>query len=95
MEDKKSRKIKIDIVQLAKIIVEDKKLMLIYCGIGAVISIIVAFSIPRIYKSRVMLAPEETSNGFSGNISSTLSSRSPVPLPVAAEMAYGSPRPSL
>lgn len=73
MEDKKSRKIKIDIVQLAKIIVEDKKLMLIYCGIGAVISIIVAFSIPRIYKSRVMLAPEETSNGFSGNISSLAS----------------------
>ena len=73
MEDKKAQKIHIDIIQLAKIIVDDKKQMLIYCGIAAVLSIIVAFSIPRIYKSSVMLAPEETSNGFSGNISSLAS----------------------
>ena len=73
MEEKKSRKISIDIVQLIKILFNDKRQILIYCGIGAIISIIVAFSIPRIYKSRVMLAPEETSNGFSGNISSLAS----------------------
>ena len=73
MEEKKSRKISIDIVQLIRIIFDDKRQMLIYCGLGIIISIIVAFSIPRIYKSRVMLAPEETSNGFSGNISSLAS----------------------
>lgn len=73
MEDKKSHKINIDIIRLVKLIVEDKRKMMIYCGVGAVVSIIVAFSIPRIYQSRVMLAPEETSNGFSGNISSLAS----------------------
>ena len=73
MEEKNSHKINIDIVQLIKLIVADKKQFMIYCGVGAFISIIVAFSIPRIYKSSVMLAPEETSNGFSGNISSPTS----------------------
>lgn len=47
--------------------------MIIYCFVGGVISIIVAFSIPRIYKSRVLLAPEDSSSGFSGNISSLAS----------------------
>ncbi|MBE6260222.1 MAG: chain-length determining protein [Prevotella sp.] len=73
MEENQSRKIRIDVVRLIQLIRADKRKMLIYCGIGAVISIIVAFSIPRIYKSSVMLAPEETSNGFSGNISSLAS----------------------
>ena len=73
MKEKNPNKINIDIIRLIKLIFEDKRKMLIYCGVGAVISIIVAFSIPRIYKSSVMLAPEETSNGFSGNISSLAS----------------------
>ncbi|MCR4582028.1 MAG: chain-length determining protein [Prevotella sp.] len=73
MEKDNSRRIRIDIVKLAKYILDDKRKMMIYCATGAVISIIVAFSIPRIYKSKVMLAPEETSNGFSGNISSLAS----------------------
>lgn len=66
-------KIGLDIVKLARIIIDDKKKMGIYCGVAAVIAIIVAFSIPRIYKSSIMLAPEETSSGFSGNISSLAS----------------------
>ena len=73
MEDKKAHKINIDVIQLIKLIVKDKRQFLTYCGVGTIISIIVAFSIPRIYKSSVMLAPEETSNGFSGNISSLAS----------------------
>lgn len=72
MEEEK-KKIKIDIAKLAQIVLADKRKMLIYCGIGAIAGIIFAFSIPRIYKSSVMLAPEETSNGFSGNISSLAS----------------------
>jgi hypothetical protein len=66
-------KISIDVIRLLKIVLNDKKKILIYCGVAAVLSIIVAFSIPRTYKSTVMLAPEETSNGFSGNISSLAS----------------------
>ena len=50
-------KIGLDIVKLARIIIDDKKKMGIYCGVAAVIAIIVAFSIPRIYKSSIMLAP--------------------------------------
>ncbi len=73
MEDKRIHRINIDIVKLIRLVVNDKREMAIYCAIGAVLSIIVAFSIPRIYKSKVMLAPEETSNGFSGNISSLAS----------------------
>ncbi len=73
MEEKRIHKINIDIVKLIRLVVNDKRKMTIYCAIGAVFSIIVAFSIPRIYKSKVMLAPEETSNGFSGNISSLAS----------------------
>ena len=68
-----NKKIHIDMIKLLKLIKADKRKMLIYCGVGAVLSIIIAFSIPRIYKSKVMLAPEETSNGFSGNISSLAS----------------------
>lgn len=67
------KKTYIDIYKLLAIIIRDKKKMITYCCVSAVISIIVAFSIPRIYKSSVMLAPEETSNGFSGNISSLAS----------------------
>ncbi len=73
MEDKTRQKIHLDIVQLAKLVLKDKRKMIIYCATGAIISIVVAFSIPRVYKSSVMLAPEETSNGFSGNISSLAS----------------------
>lgn len=65
--------INIDTYRLFRLILEDKRQMLIYCGVAAVVAIIVAFSIPRVYKSTVMLAPEETSNGFSGNLSSLAS----------------------
>ena len=73
METKASHKISVDIVRFFRIAVSDIRKMILYCFIGGVISIIVAFSIPRIYKSRTVLAPEESSSGFSGNISSLAS----------------------
>ena len=72
MEEKKKR-INIDAIRLLSIVWDDRKKMAVYCGVAAIFAIIVAFSIPRIYKSSVMLAPEESSNGFSGNISSLAS----------------------
>ena len=47
--------------------------MAIYCGVAAVFAIIVAFSIPRIYKSSVMLAPESSGSSLVSNISSLAS----------------------
>jgi len=73
MEAKASHKISVDIVRLFKIVVSDYRKMILYCFVGGVISIIVAFSIPRKYESRVVLAPEESSSGFSGNLSSLAS----------------------
>lgn len=73
MDDSKVTKIQVELTQLIRIVRDDKRQMYIWCGLAAVISIIVAFSIPRIYKSGVMLAPEDMSNGFSGNISSLAS----------------------
>lgn len=73
METKASHKISVDIVRLFRIAVSDIRKMILYCFVGGVISIIVAFSIPRKYKSRVVLAPEESSTGFSGNLSSLAS----------------------
>lgn len=66
-------KIRINVPKVLSIIRADKKTTGIWCGIAAVVAVVVAFSIPRIYKSAVMLAPEDTSNGFSGNISSLAS----------------------
>lgn len=71
-EDSKP-KIRLDLPRLWQIVRQDKKAMLVWCGVAAVVSIVVAFSIPRIYKASIQLAPEETSNGFSGSISSLAS----------------------
>ena len=70
MEENKSHRINIDLFKLIKILLDDKKKIATYCGIGAVIGIIVAFSIPRIYKSSVMLAPESSGSSLTSNISS-------------------------
>jgi len=44
-----------------------------YGFIGAVIGLIIAFSIPKSYKANVLLAPEEVSSGISSNLSSLAS----------------------
>lgn len=72
-ENKKNKIITINIVQVVKLLIADKKALMCYMLVGALIGIIVAFSIPKIYKTTVILAPEDTSNGFSGSISSLAS----------------------
>lgn len=71
MEEKK--KINIDAIRLLTILWNDRRKMAIYCGVAAVFAIIVAFSIPRIYKSSVMLAPESSGSSLVSNISSLAS----------------------
>lgn len=66
-----------------KLLYKDKKNIIIYCLAGAVIGLVIAFSIPRIYKTKVMLAPE-TSNG-----SSLISNMSSLASMVGVDMAFG------
>ncbi len=73
MEEKEKVKMHIDIVRLSSLIFKDKRKMLSYLGVGALMGIIVAFSIPRIYKSSVMLAPESSNSSLTSNISSLAS----------------------
>lgn len=72
MEEKR-KKINIDVIRLLTFLWNDRRKMAIYCGIAAVFAIIVAFSIPRIYKSSVMLAPESSGSSLVSNISSLAS----------------------
>ena len=71
MEENKP--IVINLAVILKTIYKDRKQLIIFGIVGAVFGLIVAFSIPRIYKSTVVLAPEETSNGFMGSVSSLAS----------------------
>lgn len=65
--------INIDIQEIIRLIQKDKKMMSIFIGIAAVLGLIVAFTTPKTYKTTVMLAPEESGNGFSGSVSSLAS----------------------
>lgn len=71
--DEKFYKIVLDSYSLLQVLRKDKWKMLVvlflFGGFGAFCS----FQIPRIYKSGLKLAPEETSNGLSGNLSSLAS----------------------
>ena len=52
----------------------NRKLLLKACVIGGVLSIIIAFSIPKQYTSSVVLAPElSSSSGITGSIGSLAS----------------------
>jgi len=63
----------IDLRSVIKMLIADKKKICIYAFVAGVIGVIFAFGTPKTYKSTVILAPEETSNGFSGSISSLAS----------------------
>lgn len=57
----------IDVIGLIITVVHEWKLLLKFLGVGAVIGVIVAFSIPKLYKSEVVLAPEFGSGGMSAS----------------------------
>lgn len=73
MEEGKKNIININIVEVIRILWADKKKVCIYAFVAGVIGVALAFGTPKIYKSTVILAPEESGAGFSGNISSLAS----------------------
>lgn len=67
-EDKKL--ININVPAVIKLLLSDKRKICIYSCCAGFIGVLLAFATPKIYKSTVMLAPEESGSGFSGSISS-------------------------
>lgn len=63
----------IELSEVIRILLADKRKVCIYSFIAGVIGVILAFGTPKVYKSTVMLAPEESGGGFSGSISSLAS----------------------
>ena len=71
--EEKEKIININIVEVIRILLADKKKICIYSLVAGVIGVLLAFGTPKIYKSTVVLAPEESGNSFSGSISSLAS----------------------
>lgn len=65
--------ININIIDLIRLLKEDKKKLLVYSIVAGVIGVAISFGTPHTYKSTVMLAPEESGAGFSGSLSSIAS----------------------
>lgn len=55
----------IDLLELAKKVWDARKLILKVCGIGAVIGLVIAFSTPKEYTSKILIAPESTGKSSS------------------------------
>lgn len=55
----------IDLLELARKVWADRKLVLKWCGIAAVVGLVVAFSIPKEYTTNVTIAPESTNGSRS------------------------------
>ena len=70
MEEKRNIK-EIDIVKIAKIVLRRWQLLMRIAIVGAIIGVIIAFSIPKTYCSSVLLAPEFSSG--TASLSSSLS----------------------
>ena len=74
MEEYKRKKIGIDFFGLLQVLRKDKWKTALFCFVFGILGIIVAFSIPRIYKAQVMLAPEESGGSSLGSSISSLAS---------------------
>lgn len=74
MEDSKKHTIEVNVPELWKALVADRKKLIIYSVVAGVIGVIIAFSIPKEYEAGVTLAPEtSTSNALTSSISSLAS----------------------
>ena len=60
----------IDIMELVRKLLKSWKLIAIYCGVAAVIGLVVGFSIPKEYTVNAKLAPEVASKSGGGQLSS-------------------------
>lgn len=61
----------IDLIELARRIWKERKLILKWCGWAVIVALVVGFSIPKEYTARVTVAPETANNGksMSGGLS--------------------------
>lgn len=66
--DNKAQETEIDLIDLAKYLLKDYKLILKCAGIGFIIGIIIAFSLPKEYTTTVKLAPEGGGNNRLSNL---------------------------
>lgn len=66
----KNHIVNINIIDLVKLLLSDKKKIALYSCTAGVIGVLLAFGTPKEYKSTVMLAPEESGGGFAGSLSS-------------------------
>ena len=73
MSEEKKKIISISLVDVIDIVRKDWKKIAIYSLLAGVIGVLLAFATPHKYKSTVMLAPEESGQGFSGSLSSLAS----------------------
>ena len=69
MEEKK-KTVDINLIDVFNILKADFRKVCIYSCTAGVIGVILAFATPKIYKSTVILAPEESGSSFSGSLSS-------------------------
>lgn len=63
----------INLIDLMVLIVKDWLWFALFCIAGAAFGTYVAFSIPKFYRSSIMLAPEEAQGALGGNVSSLAS----------------------
>lgn len=68
----KKKTFEIDILAITSLIWNDKKSLCVYALVSAAVGVVVAFSIPKEYTAKVLLAPE-TSSSMTSNISSLAS----------------------
>ena len=64
---------KIDIMELVRKLLREWKLILVWCGIAAVVGLVVGFSIPKEYSVSSKLAPEIVSKSGGGSLGSLAS----------------------
>lgn len=62
--------ININLSMIVRMLIADKRKVIIYTCVAGVIGVILAFGTPKTYKSTVILAPEESGAGFTGSLSS-------------------------
>lgn len=58
----------IDLLELAQKLWDSRKLLLKWAGIGALVGLVVAFSIPKEYTTTIKLAPETSGSKAGGNL---------------------------
>ena len=73
MDENHQKMINIRAIDVIRLLIKDKKKICIYSLTLGIIGVILSFGTPKVYKSTVTLAPEESGQGFSANTSSLAS----------------------